>query len=180
MKQSKVKWRLISELMKNGRRSDRELAKIIGVSQPTITRTRNRLEKQGIIKEYTMIPNFHRLGFELMAITFVKLEKPLNKEQMIANREMQDQIFKDMDYSPIMVMNGTGQGYDRVIISFHQNYSSLIKFTTKARMVPYVDTDNIDSFICPLDENHFQTLTLSVITKKLLNMKPNMILMVLF
>jgi len=32
-----VKLKLISELMKNSKKSDRELAKVIGVSQPTIT-----------------------------------------------------------------------------------------------------------------------------------------------
>jgi DNA-binding Lrp family transcriptional regulator len=53
-----IERRLISELMKNSRRSDRELAKALGTSQPTITRTRGKLEREGIIKEYTMIPDF--------------------------------------------------------------------------------------------------------------------------
>lgn len=57
--------------MKNSKRSDRELSKIVRVSQPTITRT--RLEREGYIKEYTIIPDFAKLGFELLAITFVKL-----------------------------------------------------------------------------------------------------------
>lgn len=50
-----IEVRIISELMKNSRRSDRELAKAIGVSQPTISRTIKRLEKEGYIREYTMI-----------------------------------------------------------------------------------------------------------------------------
>ena len=61
----KIEWKLISELMKNSRRSDRDLAKVIGKSQPTVTRTRTRLEKQGYIKEYTMLPDFQKLGFEI-------------------------------------------------------------------------------------------------------------------
>jgi DNA-binding Lrp family transcriptional regulator len=43
--------------MKNSRRSDRQLAKALGVSQPTVSRTLERLEKQGMIREYTVIPN---------------------------------------------------------------------------------------------------------------------------
>ncbi len=35
---------LLYELMKDSKRSDRELAKAIGVSQPTITRMRETLE----------------------------------------------------------------------------------------------------------------------------------------
>jgi len=50
-----VELKSISELMKSSRRSDRELAKAIGVSQPTISRTIKRLEKEKLIKEYTMI-----------------------------------------------------------------------------------------------------------------------------
>jgi DNA-binding Lrp family transcriptional regulator len=37
---------LIVELMKNSKKSDRELARAIGVSQPTITRLRGRLERR--------------------------------------------------------------------------------------------------------------------------------------
>jgi DNA-binding Lrp family transcriptional regulator len=67
--------RLISELMKNSRRSDRELARAIGASQPTVSRLIAKLEKMGVIKEYTMISNFSKLGFELLAVTLVKLRK---------------------------------------------------------------------------------------------------------
>jgi DNA-binding transcriptional MocR family regulator len=45
---------LISELMKNSRRSDRQLAKALNVSQPTVTRTMTKLEREGIIKEHTL------------------------------------------------------------------------------------------------------------------------------
>jgi DNA-binding Lrp family transcriptional regulator len=63
----KIEWMLLSELMKNSKQSDRELAKKIGASQPTVTRTRTRLEKEGYIKEYTIIPDFSKFGFELMS-----------------------------------------------------------------------------------------------------------------
>jgi DNA-binding Lrp family transcriptional regulator len=67
MKDTELK--LISELMKNSRRSDRELAKVIDSTQPTVTRMRRKLEKSGIIKEYTMIPDFNKLGYKLCSIT---------------------------------------------------------------------------------------------------------------
>ena len=46
---------MISELMKNFGRSDRELVKATGTSQPTVSRIINRLEKEGIVEEYAMI-----------------------------------------------------------------------------------------------------------------------------
>jgi DNA-binding Lrp family transcriptional regulator len=66
----KLELTVISELMKNSRISDRELAKKIGKSQPTITRIRRRLEKEGYIREYSMLPDLSKLGYELMALTF--------------------------------------------------------------------------------------------------------------
>jgi len=65
--------RLLFELMKNAKRSDREIAKIIGVSQPTITRMRQRLEKTAIV-DYTIIPDWTELGFEIMATTLLKAD----------------------------------------------------------------------------------------------------------
>lgn len=62
---------LLHELMKNSKRSDRELAKVVGVSQSTITRTRKNLEKTEYIHEYTIIPALEKLGFEIIALNFL-------------------------------------------------------------------------------------------------------------
>jgi len=64
-----VELRLVCELIRNCRKSDRELAKAIGVSQPTVSRIRTRLEREGVI-EYTGIPDLKKLGFELVSITY--------------------------------------------------------------------------------------------------------------
>ena len=77
-----VELRLISELLKNSRRSDRELAKALGVSQPTVSRTKARLEKEGYISEYTIIPNFNKLGYHLFAVTFFSLKKDIPPSEM--------------------------------------------------------------------------------------------------
>ena len=68
-KQNMIK--LLYEMMRNSKRSDRGIAKIIGVSQPTITRMRQRLEKTGYIRDYTVIPNLEKLGYEIAAFTFI-------------------------------------------------------------------------------------------------------------
>src|SRR3989304_9887091 len=66
---------LLQELVKNSKRSDRDLAKILGVSQPTLTRMRKRLERDSYILDYTAIPNMTKLGFEITAFTFFDIDQ---------------------------------------------------------------------------------------------------------
>ena len=91
-----IELHLISELMKNSRRSDRELAKQLRVSQPTVTRIRNRLEKEGIIREYTIIPDFAKLGYQMASVTFAKLkETPSGKTFEDIGRQAREMEKKD-------------------------------------------------------------------------------------
>ena len=66
--------RLLLEYLKDSKRSDRQLAKTVGVSQPTITRMRSRLVREGMIKEFTVIPDFARMGYTIMAISCAKFK----------------------------------------------------------------------------------------------------------
>ena len=164
-----VELRLVAELMKNGRKSDRELAKAIGVSQPTITRARSRLEKEGIIKEYSVIPDFRKLGFELMAFTFCRFARELSDEEFKEVRKHSIEIARKRNPASLMALNGLGLGYNRLFITFHKSYSSYLQAVSDARAFPYVDPSSVESFIVSLvDEPHFQTLTLSAIANYLL------------
>jgi DNA-binding Lrp family transcriptional regulator len=157
-----IELRLIAELMKNSRRSDRELAKIIGVSQPTVSRTIKRLDKEEYIKEYTAIPDFTKLGFEIMSISFAKLKEPISEEKLQEIREQFRQTQLKEPISTIVAMSGMGCNADRVIIAFHENYSAYTEFLDKIRQHPSVDIEKISSFLINLnDRSHYRSLTLS-------------------
>jgi DNA-binding Lrp family transcriptional regulator len=68
--------------MKNGGRSDRELVKVLGVSQPTVSRLIKKQEKDGTIKENTMIPDFRRLGINLFVAAFARHAKQLDLKEL--------------------------------------------------------------------------------------------------
>lgn len=63
--------KLLFALIKNSKRSDRDLAKRLGFSQPTVTRSRKALEKEAI-EQYTIIPNLSYLGFDMIAFTLFR------------------------------------------------------------------------------------------------------------
>ena len=112
--------KLLFELMKNAKRSDREIAKIIGVSQPTITRMRQRLEKTAIV-DYTVIPDWTELGFEIMAMTLVKAKGTAAVSQKAKKWAMNNP-------NVVFAAGGEGMGMDYSIISFHKNYSDFSSF----------------------------------------------------
>ena len=167
--------RLVSELMKNSRRSDRELARVLGVSQPTVSRMIKRLEKEGAIKDYTMMPDFTKLGYELMALTFVSIKPTLGREEADKGRTMAQEQVKESPGNIIMLERGIGLGHTGVMISFHQDYSGYSQFihsfkqasTTQA----YV-SENVESFLMDLkDKIRYRSLTFSVLAGSILRMR---------
>ena len=161
----KVELKLISELMKNSRQSDRNLAKVIGVSQPTVTRIRNKLEKEGYIREYTMIPDFSKLGYKIMAITFA-LSRVLEKEEAErAGKTLADSV-KEKHFEFIMLERGDGLGFDGVVISLHEDYASYLKVSEWLRQFDFLEVKRINSFLINLEDNvRYRPLTFSTLAK---------------
>jgi DNA-binding Lrp family transcriptional regulator len=164
--------KLIVELMKNSRRSDRGLATAIRVSQPTVSRMIKRLEKDGYIREYTMIPDFQKLGCELVALTFLKLKRNLNAEEAQKARETTRERLKESTFPIVMLERGIGLGYDGVLISLYEDYSSYSEHMNLLRTYPFLELAHIESFIISLnDKTSYRPLTLASIAENLLKMK---------
>jgi DNA-binding Lrp family transcriptional regulator len=157
-----IEVKLVSELMKNSRRSDRELAKVLGVSQPTVSRVIKKLEKEGVIRAYTMIPDFTKLGFSMMSLSFAKLKEPISEEKLNEVRKQVRQTLLRDPESAILGMRGMGLDSDRVIIKLHENYSAYSEHIDKVRQHPLIKFKDIKSFLIDLeDRNQYLPLTLS-------------------
>jgi len=120
-------YKLLFELMKNCKRSDRQLAKILETSQPTITRSRALLEKE-LIDGYTVIPRWEKLGYTILAITFVKTKQALGTEERYEAAHKKGT--KWLMQHPNVIMGGgcRGMGMDGFLISVHKSYSDFDKF----------------------------------------------------
>ena len=148
--------------MKNSRRSDRELAKVLGVSQPTVSRLVKKLEKEGVIKEYTMIPDFAKLGFGIASIVFAKLKEPIPEEKLKDIREQVRQTLWKDPMSNIVAMSGMGFNADRVVVAFHEDYSAYTEHLDKIRQHPMALADQTGSFLIDLnDKSQYLPLTFS-------------------
>jgi len=120
-------YQLLFELMKDSHRSDRQLAKALGISQPTVTRRRAMLE-DSTIEGYTVIPKFGQIGFEIAAFTFMKtkLNHKKGKEKEEALSKAKEWYLKQSNV--IAVLDGQGMGYDAVCVSLHENYTGFAEF----------------------------------------------------
>jgi DNA-binding Lrp family transcriptional regulator len=149
LKLKQLDYELLFELMKNARRSDRELAKALGTSQPTVTRKRNNLERE-LIEGYTAIPKWEKLGYELFVITLVKI-KPIIavKEKYAATRK------KGIDWlmsNPNVIMASAcrGIGVDSFMISLHKSYADYDEFMRNYRLELGEFIDDVQSILVNL------------------------------
>ena len=122
-----IDYKLLFELMKDSHRSDRQIAKALGVSQPTVTRRRGLLEKN-YIEGYTIIPKFGQIGFEIAALTFLKskVEHLDAEEKEKALQKLRDWYIKQPNV--ILVQEGRGMGWDAVCVSLHKSYTDYVAF----------------------------------------------------
>ena len=150
-----IELRLISELMKNSRRSDRELSRVLGISQPTVSRMVKRFEKEGVV-EYTAIPNLVKLGYEIIAVVFGKRNYQKHPEINLQKAEN----FAKEHPNIIFGAPGNGLGYDRISISIHKNYSDYDRFI-KEIQDEWADIMMVDSFLIYLkNENVVRPISL--------------------
>ena len=149
--------RLLLELLKDSKRSDRELAKILGVSQPTVTRMRQRLVKDGVIKDFTVIPDFAKMGFEILALTFVKMRPGVLVPETIEEAKKYAAKFPNA----ILSSTGEGLGMNGIVISFHRNFTDYHRQLNQMRNDWKEFLDDIQSFIISVGEGEFRRFSLT-------------------
>jgi len=150
---------LLLELLKDSKRSDRELAKVLGVSQPTVSRMRWRLVKRGIIKEFTIIPDFVKMGYEIMAISSFK---------SIRAKGITERAVKWIMAKPNIIFAARAEGMRKnaVIISLHKNYTDFSNFLRDLRLEGGDDLQDYDTLLISLKEKAIKPLSLKYLAEQ--------------
>jgi DNA-binding Lrp family transcriptional regulator len=142
-------YKLLFELMKNAKRSDRQLAKLLRVSQPTVSRRRAFIEKE-LIDGYTAVPKWKKLGYEILAITLIKTKSSLaSKEKYAAVRK---RGLEWLMKQPNIIMSGgcRGMGVSAFMISVHKSYSDYDEFMYRYRLELADTVDDLQTVIVNL------------------------------
>jgi Lrp/AsnC family transcriptional regulator for asnA, asnC and gidA len=120
-----IDYRLIQDLQNNGRRSNTELARRLGISEATVRRRVRKLEAEGVIRIVAMLDH-HKIGYGVKAI--IMLEVSLSKIE-----EVVTQLAENHNVHYIVQCTG---GYNLLFWVFCHSTEELAKFvsTRLARM----------------------------------------------
>ena len=150
---------LLLELLKDSKRSDRELAKVLGVSQPTVSRMRSRLVKQGIIQDFTVIPDFVRMGYEIMAINCFKSK---------SSKELAEKAKKWMMSKPNIIFAAAAQGMGKngIMISLHRDYTDFSNFLVEVMAEDETVMKEYDTMLISLKGRIVKPLSLKYLAEQ--------------
>jgi len=146
MKINKKMLELLSELSKNAKKSDRDIAKILSISQPTVTRMRKKLENKGYISEYTTILDLTKLGFELVAFIFFKTKK-------IGGKKVEATAHDMIGKNPKIIFAGFGDGLSGqncVLVCLHKDFTDYTEFLNEIKKKWRDNISDVDSFLVSL------------------------------
>jgi len=130
------------------------------------------MEEEGIIKEYTMIPDFNRLGFKILVLTFVKVTRAYTEEQIERAREIVKKSLETGPFEVVMLERGLGLAYDGIFISYHEDYSSHVKFMNWLRQFDFLELEESGSFLINLEDKvRYRPLTFSTLANQVKQMK---------
>ena len=120
--------KVLAEYLQDSRQSFREVARKIGISSGTVASRIKEMEDNEIIKKYTTLLNYEKLGFELTAVT----EITVSEGMMI---EVGNEIAKIRN--AVGVYNVTGDS-DILIIAKFRSRQDLSDFTKTMLKMPNV------------------------------------------
>lgn len=138
---------VLVELLKDGRKPDKHIAKDIGTTQSTVTRIRQKLEREGYIDDYRARGNLKKAGLSIVVTTlFEWTEYSKNGVFEAAKRYISSS-------HPVVVFGrGEGMGGKTIIVmTAHRNFEDYETFMTGFREKWDKYVTNLDYFICSVD-----------------------------
>ena len=120
---------IIAVLEKNARLSFRKIAKKVGVSVATVMNHVNKLEKEGVIKRYSVILDYDVLEYDLQALISIIVSKGklFQVEKKIASHP-----------NVVAVYDITGH-FDVIVLTRFKTRKSLDSFLKKIQSLDFVE-----------------------------------------
>ena len=120
--------KVLEEYLRDSRQSIREVARKVGVSSGTVASRLKEMEEAGIIRRYSAILDYEKLGYELTAITEITISdgKMIEVGEAIAKLSQTTGVY-----------NVTGDS-DLMVVAKFRTRKELSDFTKKTLTIPHV------------------------------------------
>jgi len=125
-------WKILRLLVQDSRISYREIARKTGLAVGTVAYRIRKLEKEGVIKGYSVVLDYEKLGYEITAVTEITVSKGKLLEV--------DKVIGKMP-NVCSVYDVTGL-IDSIVVSKFRNREELSRFTKRVLSIPYVERTN--------------------------------------
>ena len=135
--------KILSELLRDCRRSYRAIARKAGTSVGTVLNRIRRMEKSGTIKAYAAILDHEKLDYQLTVIA----EITVSKGKLL---EMEEAISKLPNTCAVYDVTGLT---DAVVIAKFHSRRELSKFTKSLLAMPFVDRTNTHVVLTTVKED---------------------------
>ena len=129
MKIDEIDRKILNVMLENSRLSFREIAKKVGVSVVTVLKRVKELEKEKVIKNYTVELDYEKLGYDITALTQIRVSK--GKSQTVGKVIGMENHVKAM-------YNVTGP-FDDIIIGKFKNRKSMDAFIKRIQALENVE-----------------------------------------
>lgn len=144
IKLDEIDFKLIQEYTQDSRRSLRKIAKKIGVAVTTVQEHTRKLERLGIIKGYSAIVDYEKLGYELTSIS----EVSVSKGKVV---EVEETLAKFPETVAVYDVSGST---DIISIARFKTKEQLNKHIKKVLAIPFIEQTNTHLVLATVKERN--------------------------
>ncbi|AAM72640.1 MAG TPA: Lrp/AsnC family transcriptional regulator [Chlorobaculum sp.] len=137
--------KIIESLGGNGRIRLSELAEVVGLSIPSVSERLDKLQKNGIIKGFTMEVDERQLGFDIQAFVRVRVDSSKHYKSFVEHVMKEEEIME--------CYSVTGEGSHILKVMTH-NTASLERFLSRIQSWPGVLGTNTSIVLSQLKKNN--------------------------
>ena len=135
--------KILTELLRDSRRSYRSIARRAGVSVGTVLTRIRKLEKSGVIKGYSAVLDHEKLGYQLTVLA----EITVSKGKLL---EMEEAIGKLPNTCAVYDVTGLT---DAMVLAKFKSREELSKFTKNLLSMPFIDRSNTHVVLTTIKED---------------------------
>jgi DNA-binding Lrp family transcriptional regulator len=135
--------KILQGLLEDARFSSRQIAKKVGVSVGTVLARIKKMEREGIIKNYSALLDHEKLGYQLTVVT----EITVSKGRLV---ETEKEIAKIPNVCSVYDVTGLT---DAVIIAKFKGREELGQFTKRLLALPYIERTNTHIVLSTVKED---------------------------